>query len=73
MGQAISASWNKRAIQSYKKSGFQPLKIIKDMELHDDEYKDGLLMAKTKNNILFNCLNVQIKHYQKLFYFTKFL
>ena len=43
-------SWNKRAIRCYEKAGFKPLKIITDMELHDDEYKDGLLMAKTKDD-----------------------
>jgi len=42
-------TWNKRAICCYEKSGFKQLKIIKDMELHDDEYKDGVLMAKTKS------------------------
>jgi aminoglycoside 6'-N-acetyltransferase len=47
-------TWNKRAIRCYEKSGFQQLKIIENMELHDDEYKDGLLMAKTKNNVTFN-------------------
>lgn len=41
-------TWNKRAIRCYEKVGFKQLKIIKDMELHDDEYKDGILMAKTK-------------------------
>ncbi|MFW6030729.1 MAG: GNAT family N-acetyltransferase [Halanaerobiales bacterium] len=41
-------AWNKRAIYCYEKSGFRRLKIIKNMELHDNEYKDGILMAKTK-------------------------
>lgn len=45
-------TWNKRAIRCYEKSGFQQLIIIKDMELHDDEYKDGLLMAKIKTGEL---------------------
>ena len=40
-------TWNKRAIQCYEKCGFRKLKIIKDMELHDDEYRDGVLMVKT--------------------------
>lgn len=43
-------TWNKRAIRCYEKSGFNKLKIIKNMELHDDEYKDGLLMIKIKGN-----------------------
>lgn len=41
-------TWNKRAIRCYEKCGFKQLKIIKDMELHDDEYEDGVLMVRTK-------------------------
>lgn len=41
-------SWNKRAVSCYEKSGFKELKVIKDMELHDDDYMDGILMAKWK-------------------------
>jgi aminoglycoside 6'-N-acetyltransferase len=51
-------TWNKRAIRCYEKSGFKKLKIIKNMELHDDEYKDGVLMVRTKEDItLFDTLD----------------
>jgi aminoglycoside 6'-N-acetyltransferase len=39
-------AWNKRAIRCYEKAGFRQVKIIKDMELHDDELVDGVLMVK---------------------------
>jgi aminoglycoside 6'-N-acetyltransferase len=41
---------NVRAIRCYEKSGFQPLMIIKNRELHDDEYKDSLIMYITAND-----------------------
>ena len=45
-------TWNSRAIRCYEKSGFRQIKIIEKMELHDDEYKDGVLMVKTKDDQL---------------------
>ena len=42
-------TWNTRAVKCYEKSGFVPLKIIKQRELHDGEYKDSLIMYITQN------------------------
>ena len=42
-------TWNERAIRTYEKVGFKKMKIIKNMELHDDEYKDGILMIKERS------------------------
>ena len=41
-------TWNTRAVRTYEKAGFKQVKIIKEMELHDDEYRDGVLMVKTR-------------------------
>lgn len=38
-------TWNKRAIRCYKKSGFIPMVVIKNREMHDGEYKDSLIMS----------------------------
>jgi aminoglycoside 6'-N-acetyltransferase len=38
-------TWNKRAIRCYEKSGFIPMVVIKNREMHDGEYKDSLIMA----------------------------
>jgi aminoglycoside 6'-N-acetyltransferase len=38
-------TWNKRAIRCYEKSGFIPMVIIKNREMHDGEYKDSLIMS----------------------------
>lgn len=50
-------AWNKRAIRCYEKSGFIPMVVIKNREMHDGEYKDSLIMSisfedwKTNKNI----------------------
>lgn len=50
-------TWNKRAIRCYEKSGFIPMVVIKNREMHDGEYKDSLIMSisfedwKTNNGI----------------------
>lgn len=52
-------TWNKRAIRCYKKSGFIPMVVIKNREMHDGEYKDSLIMSisfedwKTNNEHIF--------------------
>jgi len=38
-------TWNKRAIRCYEKSGFIPMVVIKNREMHDGEYKDSLIMT----------------------------
>lgn len=38
-------TWNKRAIRCYEKSGFTPMMVIKNGEIHDGEYKDSLIMS----------------------------
>lgn len=38
-------TWNKRAIRCYEKSGFIPMVVIKNREMHDGEYKDSLIMS----------------------------
>lgn len=38
-------TWNKRAIRCYEKSGFAPMVIINNREMHDGEYKDSLIMS----------------------------
>lgn len=38
-------TWNKRAIRCYEKSGFTPMVVIKNREMHDGEYKDNLIMS----------------------------
>lgn len=38
-------TWNKRAIRCYEKSGFTPMIIVKNREIHDEEYKDSLIMS----------------------------
>jgi aminoglycoside 6'-N-acetyltransferase len=38
-------TWNERAIRCYEKSGFIPMLIIKNREMHDGEYKDSLIMS----------------------------
>lgn len=38
-------TWNKRAIRCYEKSGFIPMLVIKNREVHDGEYKDSLIMS----------------------------
>lgn len=38
-------TWNKRAIRCYEKSGFTPMTVIKNREMHDGEYKDSLIMS----------------------------
>jgi aminoglycoside 6'-N-acetyltransferase len=38
-------TWNKRAIRCYEKSGFIPMLVIKNREMHDEEYKDSLIMS----------------------------
>jgi len=38
-------TWNKRAIRCYEKSGFTPMVVIKNREIHDGEYKDSLIMS----------------------------
>ena len=43
-------TWNVRAIKSYEKSGFVPLKVIEKRELYDDEYKDSLIMCITRDS-----------------------
>lgn len=54
-------TWNKRAIRCYEKSGFIPIVVIKNREMHDGEYKDSLIMSisfedwKT-NNERISCL-----------------
>lgn len=35
---------NKRAIRCYEKSGFIPMVVIKNREMHDGEYKDSSIM-----------------------------
>ena len=37
-------TWNKRAIRCYEKSGFTPMVVIKNREMHDGDYKDSLIM-----------------------------
>lgn len=44
-------TWNERAIQCYKKSGFKPIKVIEKRELHEGEYKDNLVMMISKEDI----------------------
>lgn len=38
-------TWNKRAVRCYEKSGFTPMVIINNREMHDGEYKDSLIMS----------------------------
>lgn len=38
---------NKRAIRCYEKSGFLPMTIIKNREIHDGQYMDSLIMSIT--------------------------
>ena len=38
-------TWNKRAIRCYEKSGFIPMVVIRNREMHDGEYKDSLIMS----------------------------
>lgn len=45
-------TWNKRAIRCYEKSGFKPLTVIEKRELHDDEYKDSLIMCITRKPLI---------------------
>jgi len=40
-------TWNKRAVRCYEKSGFNPIMVAKNRELHDDEPKDCLIMVIT--------------------------
>lgn len=42
--------WNKRAIRCYEKSGFIPMIVIKNREMHDGEYKDSLIMSISFEN-----------------------
>ncbi len=42
-------TWNKRAIRCYEKNGFNPIMVVENRELHDDEPKDCLNMAITSN------------------------
>lgn len=42
--------WNKRAIRCYEKSGFKPLMVAENRELHDDEPKDCLIMVITSKD-----------------------
>lgn len=41
---------NKRAIKCYEKSGFKPITIIEERELHEGEYRDSLIMFISSNN-----------------------
>ncbi|GLC31775.1 GNAT family N-acetyltransferase [Clostridium omnivorum] len=38
-------TWNKRAIRCYEKSGFIPMIVIKNREMHDGEYRDSFIMS----------------------------
>jgi len=38
-------TWNARAIRCYEKSGFTPMVVMKNREMHDGEYKDNLIMS----------------------------